>query len=127
MKQFDEDSGMGGEHGDQQIDDDIAIAGTSAVDIARNEKCPISGKSIMDLEEPVSDSMNVVYEKQAIMNYFKTSKRDRVACPLAATAHFITKAELKPARAVIQAQKRAAKNVGTQAQAGNNDDEVLEL
>ncbi|KAL4434500.1 hypothetical protein ABPG75_000941 [Micractinium tetrahymenae] len=82
--------GEAAEAADEQIDDDIAIEG-GAAQLAPNARCPISNKQagakcrcsvkpVLDIEEPMQDATGVVYEKAAVVGYFRTlhpSKRGR--------------------------------------------------
>lgn len=78
----------------------------------------------MELENPVADAMNFIYERSAIEHYLKQAKGS-VKCPVAGTGHTVTLQELKPAIAVIAAKRKG----GRQKKKHEEEDagEVLEL
>ncbi|KAF4378920.1 hypothetical protein F8388_022007 [Cannabis sativa] len=62
--------------------EDIVMTGTQSV--LRNITCPISGKRVTELADPVrSMECKHVYEKSAVMDYIKR-KRQAAQCPVAA-------------------------------------------
>ncbi|MCO5604281.1 hypothetical protein L7F22_058446 [Adiantum nelumboides] len=66
-----------------QEKDDLIIFNTQFNVV--NTKCPISGKEVIQLENPVrsSDCMHI-YDKEAVMNYLKQHKNKGRPCPCAA-------------------------------------------
>ncbi|KAL8171906.1 hypothetical protein V2J09_023710 [Rumex salicifolius] len=59
------------------------IVMTSTHNVLLNNKCPVSGKSVTELEEPVrSMDCKHVYEKKAIMHYMNSSKALPIRCPI---------------------------------------------
>ncbi|DBA85803.1 TPA: hypothetical protein ACH3X1_005355 [Trebouxia sp. C0004] len=107
----------------QQDDDDIKIQmGGSNTGAAPNATCPLSGKPILELEDPVEDQKGYVYERENIEEYVRAA-RGSVACPAAATSHFVNMATLKKANKVIRLQRKAQR-LGTQGQTQADDDIV---
>jgi hypothetical protein len=51
-------------------EEEVAMVGSTLGEY-RNNKCPLSGIDIIDLEDPVWDQMKVIYERSAIENYIK--------------------------------------------------------
>lgn len=77
----------------------------------RNYRCVLSQKSIFDLAEPVEDSHEYIWEKQAIVQHIR-AHHGRATNP-ANTTLPITEAELKPSRRVLREgnkRRRAAAN-----------------
>ncbi|KAL4521323.1 hypothetical protein Ndes2437B_g08086 [Nannochloris sp. 'desiccata'] len=124
LAQFDQEAGAAAPE-DDIIDDEIAIAGTSTQQVSRNERCPISAKPILELEDPVVDHMNFVYDKACILQII--GKKESIKCPVAGTMHNVTAAELKPAKKVIAERKKLARLGGKHANKQVNAGEVLEL
>eukprot|EP00884_Botryococcus_braunii_P014767 jgi/Botrbrau1/23291/Bobra.0102s0032.2 len=89
-------------------DDDIQIEPDNDR-LAKNVYCPISGKQILDLKEPVVDQMGFVYEKVEILAWLRSQGRGpaSVMAPVVGTTHFISEASLKRAHRVLRAQKNA--------------------
>ncbi len=123
LAQFDQDSGASALE-DDIIDDEIAIAGNSTQQVGRNDRCPISGKPIMELEEPVVDDMDFVYEKAYILQII--GKKPCIKCPVAGTMHDVTAKELKPATKLIAEKKKLARG-GKNVKKNVHEGEVLEL
>jgi hypothetical protein len=88
----------------EQLDDDIAIEGSAQ--LAPNDRCPLSGKALMELIHPVADSKGFVYEEEVIQAHLRETKGRR-RCPVAGTSHDVILAELRPAGKVIAAQRKA--------------------
>lgn len=124
LTQFDQEAGVTALE-DDVIDDEIAIAGNSTQQVGRNERCPISGKPILELEDPVVDHMNFVYDKAVILQMI--GKKSSIKCPVAGTMHDVTAAELKPANKVIAEKKKLARLGGKNARKQTNEGVVLEL
>eukprot|EP00892_Ulva_mutabilis_P004271 jgi/Ulvmu1/2215/UM013_0061.1 len=83
-------------------DDDLQIEGGGEF---RNFRCVLSQKSIFDLDEPVEDAQQYIWEKRAIIEHIR-SNHGHAANP-AIRGAMITEAELKPSRRVIrEAEKR---------------------
>mmetsp|Transcript_6794 Transcript_6794/g.15043 ORF Transcript_6794/g.15043 Transcript_6794/m.15043 type:complete len:240 (+) Transcript_6794:110-829(+) len=101
LKTFDRDTGRAQEGGD---DDVVDMNGSGAL---LNDKCPLTMKSVMELEEAVTDKKGYIYEKKAIMQHLRQNSNRPVKCPVAGTTHFITAAELQPAHQVSRAKRRA--------------------
>lgn len=93
-------------------DDEICIGGSHAA--AANVACPLSGKPLMEIEDPVEDQAGYVYERYIVEKYIKENQGS-VECPVSATHHIITIAGLKRAHKVIR-QQRHQKIHGTQQQ-----------
>ena len=105
---FDQEAGAIGLE-DEQIDGDIAIAGESTHQLGRNTRCPLTGKELTELQEPVADAYNFVYEKSAMVQYIESQRVPLVKCPVAGTGHMVTLQELKPALAVIAAKRKGVR------------------
>ena len=126
LLRFDEDAGIVADYEDEQIDDDIAIAGESTHQLGRNATCPITMRALLDIEDPVEDSKNFVYEKHAILEMLGRSAS--IKCPVAGTNHMLSKSDLRPARAVINAKKRGVNAANKNKNGGGGKkDMVLEL
>lgn len=87
------------------IDDDIEIQGGSG--IGKNTKCPLTLVEVMQLKEPVEDPKGFVYERSALMDYFRKAPkvRGKVRAPMAEVNHYISAKDIKPAMSIIEAQK----------------------
>ena len=76
-----------------------------------NARCPISGKSLKDIEDPVEDDKGYVYERQPMELYIKQhTRRTRetaVDCLQSGTTHKVSLASLKPATKLLRARKVA--------------------
>lgn len=122
-----------GEAADERVDDDIEIEG--GPQLAPNAKCPITAKPILELAEPVQDAMGVVYEKDAVVNYFRTlpPRNGGRAIIMAGSTHQVTLAELQPAHKVLRAKKmeERRRRLGGGARAGGGaaaaDEDVLDV
>ena len=124
LRAFDaEAGGAEGEAADEQIDDEIAIAGESARQVVRNTTCPITGKPLLELDDPVEDGMAFVYERWAIAEMLDKRRGGGMPCPVAGTTHTVCMADLKPARAVLAAKKKGR----GQRPAPEDDADVVEL
>jgi len=124
LARFDQEAGVTALE-DDIIDDEIAIARNSTQQVGRNERCPISGKPILELEDPVVDRMNFVYDKVYILQMI--GKKKSIKCPVAGTMHEVTAAQLKPASKVIAEKKKLARLGGKNARKHMNEGAVLEL
>lgn len=75
-----------------------------------NTKCPLSTKHYLELSEPVEDDHGYVYEKEVVVRWIQQQTRQLRTAPHAPTVgtnYILTVAQLKPARKVLRAQKRA--------------------
>ncbi|PSC67899.1 E3 SUMO-ligase MMS21 [Micractinium conductrix] len=127
----DEPAGM------ERIDDDIEIEGGGAL-LAPNERCPVSNKLLLELDDPVQDSTGVVYERAAVQQFFRTlppHKHGR-AIIMAGSTHQVTYGELVPADKVIREKRRAARRQqlvgrggggGGGGDGGGADEDVLDV
>ncbi|GIL72367.1 hypothetical protein Vretimale_4147 [Volvox reticuliferus] len=96
-----------------------------------NAKCPLSMKEVLDLENPVKDSLGYVYERSSIMEYLRGHPHG-LKHPCAGVNHNIKEAELKPAEDVIRAKRRQrlqqAMGDGKEGTNGDgNDDNVVDV
>lgn len=98
---------------EEQIDDDIAIAG-GGHQLAPNNTCPISGKRIMELAEPVEDHKGYVYEKAAVLAMLRGATNPRGMQLVAGAPHFTRLQDLRPAHKVLRERKRLARRGATQ-------------
>ena len=71
-----------------------------------NAKCPITGKSLLDLEDPVEDHKGYVYEKSAMEQFINKSSSGSKKCPAAGTSHQVTLADLRPCIALTVMKRR---------------------
>jgi len=115
--------------GDDDDDDDLIItqAGNAGGFLLGgvsfpNEKCPMSGKRLEEVDEPVVDEKGYVYERAAIEAHVaKYGKPEggrggtgekAVECPVAGTSHFVKVSKLKPSREVEKLKRLKAKQGG---------------
>ncbi|BDA46158.1 probable E3 SUMO-protein ligase MMS21 [Coccomyxa sp. Obi] len=108
-------------------DEDVVVA-DSGNDLARNTKCPITAKEVLDLTEPVVDEVGFVYEREAIEDYLRRQPGQGnrpVNAPIAGTSHKITIAGLKKASKVIREQRRRQRR--PQPEAETQADVVLDV
>ena len=111
------------------VDVTQAAAGGARGHGAVNSKCPLTMKDVFDLEDPTADVKGYVYERAAIVEYVRRQAghgaHAAAQCPAAGTNHAVRVAELRPAREVIRAKKRAeaARRVGMRGE--DEDDEHL--
>lgn len=84
-------------------DEDVILTSQA---LQTNSRCPMSAKPVDQLEEPVMDQKGYVYEKKLIEQFIR-AKGGRVPCPQAGAGHVITLNDLKPARHIERARKRA--------------------
>jgi len=111
------------------VDVTQAAAGGARGHGAVNSKCPLTMKDVFDLEDPTADIKGYVYERAAIVEYVRRQAGHgayaAAQCPAAGTNHAVRVAELRPAREVIRAKKRAeaARRVGMRGE--DEDDEHL--
>lgn len=79
-------------------DEDIAVVGLTQAQQAgiRNQRCPISGKDIGDLDDPVRDSKGYIYERIAIEGYLSQGRGRHISkrCPVAGANHMVAVADL---------------------------------
>jgi hypothetical protein len=136
LEAFDEAAAAAGPPEDERVDDDIEIEG-GAGGGARNARCPITSRPITELEDPVADALGFVYERAAVEDYIarrlaappRAPGRARgpagtVPCPVANTMHAVSAAELKSARALVAAARRAAAGAGSRREL---ETEVLDV
>lgn len=106
---------------------DIWVA--SQAELAPNERCPISFKFLLDLQDPVQDKKGFVYERASILAYIRDKGRNgAVDSPQAGTSHKVAAADLQPATKVIRGKKRAAqmkKAAAGSGPAGEDDDAII--
>ena len=101
LKDFDKQTGGAQEQDDQ--DDDVVD--TSANDL-KNEKCPITMKSVYELIDPVEDQKGFIYDKAAVIKYIR-DKRGNVACPISGAQHTITENGLKLSTRIERIKRKA--------------------
>ncbi|GAX82058.1 hypothetical protein CEUSTIGMA_g9486.t1 [Chlamydomonas eustigma] len=114
LKGFDKETGVSGAGNN---DDDV-VEGPGCSTSFRNEKCPLTMKSVYDLAQPVSDQMDFIYEKSALMSYISNHNRSGTSakCPFAGTSHVITAQHIKPALQVERAKRRRKLKAAAQGQ-----------
>lgn len=115
LKDFDKQTGGVQE----QEEEDEEVVDTSASDL-KNEKCPLTMKSVFDLTEPVEDLKGFIYEKQAVLNYIRDKSRSgqTVACPISGARHTITQQGLRPATRIERLKRNAKYASALQARGG---------
>jgi hypothetical protein len=104
------DGGDGSDGSDEDVDVVVTQAGRPGDFDCPNLKCPLTQLLIKDIATPVVDQKGYVYEKDAVMDYiarYKNPRTGRAECPQAGTNHEIRSEDLKPARAIERARKRA--------------------
>ena len=86
-----------------------------------NEMCPMSGKKLVDIDEPVADEKGYVYERAAIEDYIRRNGKPEgrggagekvMSCPVAGTSHQVAVSKLKPSREVEKLKRLKARQVG---------------
>ena len=86
-----------------------------------NEMCPMSGKKLVDIDEPVEDEKGYVYERAAIEDYIRRNGKPEgrggagekvMSCPVAGTSHQVAVSKLKPSREVEKLKRLKAGQVG---------------
>uniref|UniRef100_A0A7S3QT71 SP-RING-type domain-containing protein n=1 Tax=Dunaliella tertiolecta TaxID=3047 RepID=A0A7S3QT71_DUNTE len=104
-----------GAGGGGEDDDDIVMGGGNQELL--NNRCPITQKSVFELEQPVEDQYGYIYEHQAIRATLANhaQRGQPCSCPIAGTAHRITVADLRPSERIKRARRRAMLQRGTQA------------
>jgi len=77
LKDFDAGTGGG-----VAADDDVVEDGAGDLPY---DRCPLTGKSVFDLEDPVADQKGVIYEKAVVVDYIKKKLRagHDAVCPVA--------------------------------------------
>jgi hypothetical protein len=120
MKQFDMQQDVT-QQGEERIDDDIAIE-NSGPELAKNVKCPITMKALLDLDDPVVDKVGFVYERAAILSMLRNARHSSMKCPVAGTVHTIDEKELRPATAVLMEKRRVARFGKRRAHIGDDGD-----
>lgn len=121
MKQFDSQLDSATQQGEERIDDDIAIENTGP-ELAKNVKCPITMKALLDLDDPVMDDVGFVYERTAILSMLRNGRHSSMKCPVAGTVHTISEKELRPATAVLMEKRRVARFGKRRTQIGDDED-----
>ncbi|KIZ00968.1 hypothetical protein MNEG_6995 [Monoraphidium neglectum] len=119
MRDFDEAAGTeangGGGGGDDEDDDeDVVDVGGGAL----NATCPISGRNIYDLEDPVEDQVGYVYERSAIEQHIRIHAHGCCDAPFPGVSHRITIAGLKKSTKVLNQQRRRRLGLGAQQRRG---------
>ena len=108
-------------------DEDIAVVGLTQAQQAgiRNQRCPISGKDIGDLDDPVRDSKGYIYERIAIEGYLSQGRGRHISkrCPVAGANHMVAVADLQSAQMQVRAVRRRERLTQNQ----NENDEVMDL
>jgi len=100
--------------------EEVVMAMTQSEKIARNKTCPISGRSIFEVADPVKDKQGYVYEKEYIIQMFQRGM-NAIECPVAGTTHQIHKADLKPAKELLRERKRRMHTQRTRKAAAVNE------
>ncbi|PNH10211.1 hypothetical protein TSOC_003105, partial [Tetrabaena socialis] len=101
-------AGAGGSGAGDELDDDVDVAvggGHGWI----NDRCPLSMKDVLELEQPVRDSLGYVYESASIREYLR-SNPNGMKHPVAGVQHLLTLAELKPAAEVEREKRRRRLN-----------------
>lgn len=92
-------------------DDILEVGGALRSSLAKNLRCPITMVDILNLREPVEDSVGYVYEQEAIKELiYKKGRKGKtsIPCPEAGTQHTVSLSDLRPARKVLEAKARAS-------------------
>eukprot|EP00798_Chlamydomonas_sp_ICE-L_P020750 gene20750-27570_t len=86
-------------------DEDVVVDDGGAF---MNEKCPLTARLVMDLEDPVEDAKGFIYSKFAIEQHIRQeSRKGPVKCPVSGTSHYISIGELKASESIFRAKRRA--------------------
>ena len=92
-----------------------------------NVKCPISGMSLKDIQDPVEDDKGYVYERQPMEQYITQHTRrireTAVDCPQSGTTHKVSLASLKPAMKLLRQRKVAELARKRQRDASDSDED----
>ena len=123
----------------QEIEEEgIAIVPTQQQGFAPNRHCPLTGKPILDLKEPVRDAKGYIYEKEAMAKYLNVNPTNgrpnsrargtvgQKKCPVAGAGHTVRWGDLKSALMQIKSFKRQERARQTQNQT-QMDTDVLDL
>ena len=108
----------------EDADADLVCMATQQQNLAVNKRCPLTGKSIMELDDPVRDKRGYVYEKAPLLEYIKRKgqyNNGRAACPVAGAEHMLEKKDITSAHMLIAAIKRSER-ANRNAEAGAADD-----
>lgn len=97
-------------------DDDVQV-GDGA--LFKSHRCTLTQKHIFELQDPVEDRHQFIWERAAIEQYIRTKRG--VAMNPAQTTSPITLQELKPARRVLRAAEKARRDAATQGAQGTQE------
>lgn len=128
VARFDEAAkkGTGGSDSDEEV-----MMQAKADDIAPNRNCPCSLKPVLELTDPVEDDHGIVYDRAAVESHIRqmmrTTRQNEVSCPQAGSTHKVSLGCLRTATKVSRAQKRHKRREAERAEAGSDDDGVLDI
>lgn len=91
-------------------------------------KCPITGKAVEEIEDPVEDEKGYIYENAAIEQYILAhtghGRGDSYDCPQSGTTHKISIASLKPAKKFMRWKKVKARLAARRRTSEGGDSDV---
>ncbi|EFJ49852.1 hypothetical protein VOLCADRAFT_89268 [Volvox carteri f. nagariensis] len=100
-----EPDGVRQDEGGDELDDDEDFREADNGRTWVNDKCPLSMKEVLDLERPMKDPLNYVYEYTYIMAYLQPHPTG-FKHPCAGVRQELRVSDLKPATDVIRAKRR---------------------
>mmetsp|Transcript_15676 Transcript_15676/g.49234 ORF Transcript_15676/g.49234 Transcript_15676/m.49234 type:complete len:110 (+) Transcript_15676:555-884(+) len=86
-------------------DDELVDVGGDSL---KNTRCPLSGKEVGSLDEPVQDQKGIVYERKVIEHLISKAPNKKLKCPQVGTSHMVSLEDLEVATHVVRARKRKA-------------------
>lgn len=103
------DKAASGETTTMREDEDLLVDDDTTASV-KNAKCPISGKRIEDIDDPVEDQLGFVYEKSSIEMFIGRAAFKE--CPQQGTSHRVSRKDLKPSRNAMRLKQRAQGRTG---------------
>lgn len=110
-------------------DEEVMVDPTQGT-IFKNLKCPLSGKDIEELDDPVEDQLGFIYEKELIERSITRSRNQEIKCPQECTHHKIKLKDLKPAyglKARVERENKRRKIAESQGLGGSKSDVKVDL
>ncbi|KAK3264957.1 hypothetical protein CYMTET_26326 [Cymbomonas tetramitiformis] len=98
--------------------------------VFKNPKCPLSGRDIEELDDPVEDQQGFIYEKELIERMITRSRTNEVNCPQIGTTHTIKLKDLKPAyglKARVERENKRRRIAETQGLGGSGNEVKVDL
>lgn len=116
------------QNNDDEDEDEVRVE-PGQKGLAPNETCPLSGRALMDIEEPVQDAKGFVYEKTAIVQYIRRAPGPSayIECPVYGANHKLAENDLKPAKRIIKAQRKHKRNPAGRSQTQHPDSVMIDI